>query len=136
MPMISFHGTADEAVPYEGGTSWASPNRAVPDVLAWTAGWAERNRCGSEPIESTMASDVTRLEYTDCSDGAAVVHFTIHGGGHTWPGGEPMAEWFLGPTSSSVDATGEMWSFFEEYGLTKKAHEAEETALVGSGTQR
>ena len=123
MPMISFHGTADEAVPYEGGTSWASPNRAFPDVLEWTAGWARRNRCGPEPALSEVADDVTRLEYPDCANGAAIVLYTIHGGGHTWPGGGPLPEWFVGPTSHSVDATDRMWSFFEENGPSRTSHD-------------
>jgi polyhydroxybutyrate depolymerase len=116
VPMISFHGTSDPMVPYEGGTSWVSP-ASFPDVSEWAASWARRNRCGPEPIESAVAADVTRRDYTDCADDAAVVLFTIHGGGHTWPGGEPMLEWFLGPTSRSVDATRQMWAFFQEHRL-------------------
>lgn len=48
-------------------------------------------------------------------DAADVVLFTIHEGGHTWPGGEPLPEWFLGPTSRRLDATREMWAFFERH---------------------
>ncbi len=123
VPMISFHGTADELVPYEGGTSWVSPNRSFPDVSEWTANWAGRNRCGPDPALSTVAADVTRREYTDCADGAAVVLFTIQGGGHTWPGGEPLAEWFLGRTSRGVDASRQMWAFFQEHGLSRRSHD-------------
>ena len=86
-----------------------------PAARDFVAGWAQRNRCGPNPVESEVAVDVTRLEYTDCADDAAAVLFTIHGGGHTWPGGEPMPEWFVGPTSRSVDATRQMWAFFREH---------------------
>jgi len=44
-----------------------------------------------------------------------VVFFTIHGGGHTWPDGELFLEWFVGPTSRSIDATRRMWAFFGEH---------------------
>ena len=118
VPMISFHGTADPMVPYTGGTSWV--HGPFPDVSKWTANWARRNRCGPRPIESAVAADVTRREYTNCADDAAVVLYTIRGGGHTWPGGEPMPEWFVGPTSRSIDATSQMWSFFREHPLRRK----------------
>jgi polyhydroxybutyrate depolymerase len=111
MPMISFHGTADALVPYEGGHTFAAPGSvSFPDVLEWTDRWARRNRCG-DAVESAPATDVTRRAYTDCA--APVVLFTIHGGGHTWPGGMPLPEWFLGPTSRGVSATAEMWNFFQ-----------------------
>ncbi len=121
VPSISFHGTADEVVPYRGGTSWVSPQRPFPDVLEWTASWARRNRCGSDPVASAAAADVTRRDYTGCADGAAVVLLTIRGGGHTWPGGEPLPEWFLGPTSRSVDATHQMWAFFRQHPLARRS---------------
>ena len=115
-PMISFHGTADPIVPYEGGTSWVGPT-SFPDVPEWAANWARRNRCGPDSVESAVATDVTRREYTDCADDAAVVLFTIHGGGHTWPGGMPLPEWFVGPTSREIDASFLMWEFFQEHRL-------------------
>ena len=116
VPMISFHGTADPIVPYEGGTSWVAP-MSFPDVSQWAASWARRNRCGPDTTESAVAADVTRLIYTNCADDAAVVLFTIHGGGHTWPGGEPLPEWFVGPTNDEIDASFLMWEFFQEHRL-------------------
>ena len=120
VPMIAFHGTADPIVPYDGGTTWKSPTREpFPGVRKWTASWAARNRCRAEPVESTVASHVSRLEYTKCSGDATVVLYTIAGGGHSWPGGRPIAEWWVGPTSREVDATGVMWAFFREHPLAK-----------------
>ena len=111
VPAISFHGTADPVVPYNGGPSWISA-RPFPNVQRWSANWAKRNRCGPNPVESTVAPDVTRREYVQCADDAAVVLYTIHGGGHTWPGGMPLPEWFVGRTTRSIDATSLMWAFF------------------------
>lgn len=111
IPVISFHGTADPIVPYNGGTTWISP-RPFPNVPKWSADWAKRNRCADDPLESTVTSDVTRLEYTRCAADAAVVLYTIRGGGHTWPGGAPLPEWFVGRTARSIDATSLMWDFF------------------------
>jgi polyhydroxybutyrate depolymerase len=116
VPMIAFHGTADRAAPYNGGVSWVASER-FPSIPAWTAKWARRNRCGTGPVESVVASDVTRIEYSNCADDAAVVLYRVQGGGHTWPGGKPLPEWFVGPTSNGVDATSQMWEFFREHPL-------------------
>ncbi len=114
VPVISFHGTADPAVPYNGGPSWISA-RPFPSVPKWSANWAKRNSCNDNPLDSTVSSDVTRREYTGCADNAAVVLYTIHGGGHTWPGGMQLPEWFVGRTTRSIDATSLMWAFFVEH---------------------
>jgi polyhydroxybutyrate depolymerase len=119
VPMIAFHGTADPEVPYNGGSSWVSP-RPFPSTPRWAANWARRNGCGDNPVESTVAADVTRRTYTNCADDAAVVLYTIQGGGHTWPGGTPLPKWFVGPTTRSIDATSLMWSFFGEHPLARK----------------
>jgi polyhydroxybutyrate depolymerase len=119
VPMIAFHGTADGAAPYHGGQSWVT-TETFPDVPSWTANWARRNQCGTNPVESAVASDVVRLEYTNCADDAAVVLYTVLGGGHTWPGGGPLPEWFVGPTTRSIDASSQMWAFFREHRLRRK----------------
>lgn len=117
VPMIAFHGTADRAVPYQGSTSWISRSRPFPSVPGWAANWARRNRCGALPVESAVAPDVDRLEYTRCAGDAAVVLYTLREGGHTWPGGGPLPEGMVGPTSRSIDASSRMWAFFRKHPL-------------------
>jgi polyhydroxybutyrate depolymerase len=119
VPMIAFHGTADRFTPYDGGTTFVAPQR-FPSIRVWTANWARRNRCAPHPIDSAVAADVVRRTYTSCADGADVVLYTVREGGHTWPGGGPLPEWFTGPTSHSIDATGQMWAFFRAHPLPKK----------------
>ena len=119
VPMIAFHGTDDRFTPYHGGTSWVARDHVFPSIPVFTATWARRNRCAGSPVESRVAADVTRLEYTGCADDADVVLYTIHGGGHTWPGGGPMPEWFAGPTSRGVDATRQSWAFFRAHPLAR-----------------
>jgi polyhydroxybutyrate depolymerase len=118
VPMIAFHGTDDPAVPYNGGTSWVAPER-FPSIPGWTANWARRNRCESKPVDSAVAAHVTRRQYVSCADDAAVVLYTIQGGGHTWPGGKPLPEWFVGSTSNEIDATRLMWEFFRQHPLRR-----------------
>lgn len=115
MPLIAFHGTADP-VPYDGGRSPDPFNPLMfPAVRTWTAAWAQRNRCSATPTESSVAADVTRLEYRDCAAGADVTLYTLRGVGHQWPGGKPLPTWIFGPTTSSIDATALIWDFFRDH---------------------
>jgi polyhydroxybutyrate depolymerase len=120
VPMIAFHGTADPFVPYKGAPSgWLNPTAPFPNVTTWAANWARRNHCGPNPVDSVVAPDVTRHEYTNCAENASVVLYTIKGGGHQWPGGKPIPEWIVGRRSNNVDATSRMWAFFREHPLVR-----------------
>jgi polyhydroxybutyrate depolymerase len=71
-----------------------------------------------EPESLPPQGDVRGVQYTRCSQGADVVRYTIEDGGHTWPGGVPIP--FVGKTSKAIDATKEMWHFFQGYELRSK----------------
>jgi polyhydroxybutyrate depolymerase len=45
---------------------------------------------------------------------------SVQGGGHSWPGGKPLPEWLVGPTSREIDATARMWEFFLSHPLHAK----------------
>lgn len=122
VPVIAFHGAADAIVPYEGGPLGDpfNPVKPVfPAVRDWVARWAQRNRCADRPVESSVAPDAVRLEYPGCAGAADVVLYTLLGGGHTWPGGKPLPEWWVGSTNTSIDATSLMWEFFREHSLAR-----------------
>ena len=122
VPMIAFHGDNDPIVPFDGGPLGDpfNPVRPVfPAVREWVAQWAQRNQCAAHPVESTIALDVVRVEYPDCAQGAPVVLYTVLGGGHSWPGGKPPPRWRVGSTSTSIDATRQMWMFFDEHPLLR-----------------
>ena len=120
LPVIAFHGTADPILPYNGGKPGFGDG-SLPSVPSFMATWAQRNQCAVNPIESSVARDVMRIQYTNCADEADVVLYTIKGGGHQWPGGKPIvATWLVGPYSRSIDATRQMWAFFREHRLPNK----------------
>jgi polyhydroxybutyrate depolymerase len=120
MPVIAFHGTADPVVPYNGGLS-KLVGITFPSISDSMASWSRRNQCGPNPIESAVAAGVTRWQYTKCAGNADVVLYTIVGEGHQWPGGKQVpAEWMLGRYSRSIDATRQMWAFFNEHQLASK----------------
>ena len=116
VPMMAFHGTADPMIPYDGGRSWIAPD-VFPNVRGWARLWARRNGCGPVPSASQVAADVSRVAYTACAGGADVVLYSVKGGGHSWPGGVALPEWWVGRTTTSIDATAELWAFFRQHPL-------------------
>ena len=121
VPVIAFHGTADPICPYDGGPSKLAGG-TFPSVPGFMANWSRRNGCGPNPIESAVAPDVTRLQFTDCADNANVMLYTVKGEGHQWPGGKRVrVEWMVGPYSRSIDATRQMWAFFREHQLARRS---------------
>jgi polyhydroxybutyrate depolymerase len=116
VPVIAFHGTADPIVPYLGGES-ASFHEPFPPVEDWAADWAGLNGCADSIEALPPAGEVTGVRYADCRGGSEVILYTVHGGGHAWPGGEPLPEWITGRTSQDIDATAVMWEFFLRHPL-------------------
>jgi polyhydroxybutyrate depolymerase len=120
VPVIAFHGTADRICPYNGGPSKLGGGM-FPNIPEFFAKWSQRNQCGSNPLESTIVVDASRLQYTCCATDADVVLYTIKGEGHQWPGGRRVVvEWLVGPYNHSINATREMWAFFQKHPLTTK----------------
>ncbi len=115
VPMIGIHGLRDPVAPYGGGPSWIAQDFAP--VLPFGAAWAHRNRCAPSAQDVEIRDGVTRREYQLCANNATVVLYTLRDGGHTWPGGAELPEWFLGKTIMDFDATAEMWRFFEQHPL-------------------
>ncbi len=116
VPLIAFHGTADPIVPYQGGPS-SSFHVPFPVVEEWVKSWALRNGCDLPAEVLPVTSQVSWIRYTSCTENAAVNFYTIQGGGHSWPGGEPLPKWIVGETNQEIDATKLMWEFFSQYSL-------------------
>lgn len=125
LPAMAFHGTADPVVPYEGGDldgwllRWAAGLTDAPTYFLgaeeWIASWAEGNGCDPTPESIPPQGDVRGIRYTGCEQDASVVLYTIVGGGHSWPGGMPIP--FVGKTTRDIDATEELWTFYQAYSL-------------------
>lgn len=118
VPFIAFHGTADPIVPYAGGPS-ASFDLPFPVVPDWIAAYAQRSGCDAAPVPLPGRGEVSGVQYAGCRDGADVVFYTIAGGGHAWPGGEPLPRFIVGHTTQDIDATAVMWAFFSEHRLAR-----------------
>jgi len=145
VPVVSFHGTADPFLDYQGGfgpataqlptpdgsgtlgelddadnaedagAAAAADAPAVPEVMAE---WAERNGCDDgAPDEAAQSEHVTILTYP-CPEGAEVELYRIDGGGHTWPG-SPFLDGvdLVGETTFEISANEIIWDFFQAHPL-------------------
>lgn len=117
VPAMFFHGTADPIVPFHGGPS-RSFDMPFPDVPVWVGEYAARSGCAGSPAVSSQGS-ITTTAYSGCD--ADVTFYTVAGGGHTWPGGQPLPEWITGPTTTEIDASRLMWDFFQKHPLENTA---------------
>ena len=117
VPMMVFHGTADPIVPYFGGPS-RSFEIPFPYIPNWVKGYAALNGCNPAPeVFPSSGNDISGMHYTGCAQGADVIFYSIAGGGHSWPGGDPIPAWIVGRTSQSIDATRLLWEFFQKHPL-------------------
>jgi polyhydroxybutyrate depolymerase len=117
--VISFQGTRDRLMPYEGG-SVSATRGLVLSAPRSAALFAEVNGCPPAPRvteEPDTVRDGTRIRrsvYDGCGEGREVVLYTIEGGGHTWPGGPPVGR-RVGRVSRDIDATRTMLDFFDRH---------------------
>ncbi|MCE9583147.1 MAG: hypothetical protein K8T20_11705 [Planctomycetes bacterium] len=121
MPVIYFHGDADKVVAFGGAGGLGGGFTSAEATAAW---WAEKNGCAKECVTRKLkdkAEDGTTVErrvWKAAEKGAEVRLYVVKGGGHTWPGGGPVAPGFeglVGATSKDVNATDLMWKFFKRH---------------------
>jgi len=120
VPVIHFHGTADQSAPFEGGRSKGVTRTNFYSVDHSVMAWVRANGCPEEPRVEKLpdkADDgmsVTRKTWGPGKDGFEVVLIEIKGGGHTWPGRDPKVR-FLGPSTRDISANDLMWEFFRRH---------------------
>ena len=107
--VLGFHGTADRANPYDGGSTdrW---RESVPDAAR---AWARANGDPADPVVVRVRPHAVRATYGAGRPGEVTL-WTLEGAGHTWPGRAGtglVIRWFLGRTSYEVDATEEIGRF-------------------------
>jgi polyhydroxybutyrate depolymerase len=116
VPAIIFHGTADPIVPYHGGVS-GSTGFSLPSIPEWVSTLARKNGCLEAPVSLPPVGKVEGIRFANCASGADVVFYTVHEGGHSWPGGGSLPKFIVGNTNRDIDATKIMWDFFCQHPL-------------------
>jgi polyhydroxybutyrate depolymerase len=119
--MLYVTGTSDTMNPLDGGlpkfakTRRKIGGRAKPPVAEFVKRWADLLACPTSPLIEKKAG-VERRRFGPCRGGTEVELVLVDGTGHVWPGGRNKApEWMMGPDSGTLDATAEIWRFFEKH---------------------
>jgi polyhydroxybutyrate depolymerase len=113
--IVAFHGTDDPVVPYGGGEVRCCSHGTVEAAPTAMAGWAAHDHCDARFTDTSLGTEVRRREWAGCDGTSTVVLYSIEGGGHTWPGGLPIAR--LGMTTRQIDASATIWAFFTAHPL-------------------
>ncbi len=117
VPIIHFHGTADENLPLGGGVGKGVSGTDFISVEYSIRAWVNANGCKEEPIVEALpdkAADGTRVirkVYAGGRQGSEVILILIEGGGHTWPGQNEHPK-KLGISTRDISANDMMWDFF------------------------
>lgn len=120
--LVIMNGTEDGAIPLEGGSLkvYGSYRGEVMAATNYVDFWVKHNNCQTLkdiiaiPDQDGDGTHVTVEEYTDCDDNSRVVFYTVHGGGHTWPGAKsPLYEMLAGKTTLEINACDILWEFFQ-----------------------
>lgn len=124
VPYISFHGTADNVVPFDADEPSVLLPPAGVDALiddstpAEFAEFAADAGCDAEPTRVEETAEVVRYDYTGCADGTPMAFYEIVGGGHTWPS-SPQSDQLadFGFFTQDIDATADAWAFMSQFSL-------------------
>jgi polyhydroxybutyrate depolymerase len=125
VPIIEFHGSADQWWPYLGGSGSMGNNRTykvnIPDTTV--SGWAAVDGCPSQPVRTWVpkqVADGTRValdRYSGCAGGAEIDFYTVVNGGHNWPGPERVSTQEFGLVNHDLIATQVIWDFLKRWSL-------------------
>ena len=125
LPVLLMNGTKDPIVPWEGGNVHFFKRKMgkVVSTAQTIDFWVKHNRCNPNPnIESVPdrvrrdGSTVTISRYRNNSKSCDVVLYTIHGGGHAFPGSHTRELRLLtGRKNKDINGPAIIWGFFKHH---------------------
>lgn len=128
VPVMQIHGTSDATVPYIG----SSTSMPVDSVVKY---WVKKNNCNPvatfSNVPNTSTTDGCTAEhyiYSAGTGGSSVELYKIINGAHTWPG-FPFGG--VG-TNQDINASKEIWRFFNKYTMSMLSSIDENKALANS----
>lgn len=103
MPVIEFHGTNDEVIPYTGSNDYAS----VEEVLEYWKAFNQTDEAIVTNITDNNGNSIQHYVFTNGNNKVSVEHYKVEGGNHSW--------FNINDQGSS---TGELiWHFVSKYDL-------------------
>ena len=118
IPIIHFHGTADEYARYENST--ASTLSVQSSINFWT----DKNNISLSSIDTLdNKSNKTFVEkhiYTEELNSVELVHYKVINGGHQWFGSKKgdLIQWIVGRNNHDINVNDELINFFLKYRLS------------------
>jgi len=117
VPIVAFHGTDDDIVPFQGGDGIWNFRLPIDDAAigeSALSAWALHNGCTGNRNEHQLSAEASLVSYDGCVSDATVQLYVVHGGHHTWPQLAPD------PVTGerAVDATAQSWKFLSKYSLS------------------
>ena len=112
IPVLQISGTSDRTVPMDGSMSPTWGWGGAPDIENIIDYWSEINECSNSKIidlpdiSNQDNSFVTLDKRFNIESKDRVRLYTVHGGGHDWPGA-----W----GNMDIDASEEIWDFFSKH---------------------
>ncbi|RTL46128.1 MAG: hypothetical protein EKK48_01975 [Candidatus Melainabacteria bacterium] len=130
--VLFIHGDDDDVVPYAGGsigverTLEEKNSRRAMSAEQAVGYWAKADSISSKPATTKLpdckppdGTHIVKTAYAGGKNGTEVVLLTVQNGGHTWPSGlQYLPEELVGKTTHAIDASEEIWKFFERHQLT------------------
>ncbi|MES2515866.1 MAG: T9SS type A sorting domain-containing protein [Bacteroidota bacterium] len=114
VPVMQIHGTNDPTVPYNGSSS----SMPIDSVVKY---WVTKNNCNPvatfSNVPNTNTGDgctVEHYKYGGGISGSSVELYKVINGAHTWPG----SPFVIGVTNLDMNASKEIWRFFNKYNLS------------------
>jgi polyhydroxybutyrate depolymerase len=129
MPILHFHGTEDQYVPFGGGHGPRSLEKNMhTSVMDTIKVWVTANDTITTPIVEELpdryedGTRIVRYTYKPKHDDDNIILYKIIGGGHTWPG-RPHMKLILGTTTKEISANDIMWKFFSAHSRKPSSEE-------------
>jgi len=128
VPVLHIHSVDDPRALYAGGhTEVLGREIRHRPVESGLARWRAADACPPEPavLDSRRrpAGDgavhtATLLAWAPCAGGSEVRLWKLTGGGHGWPGSDPvLPERRMGPRTDVISAAEEIWAFLKRFSL-------------------
>ena len=117
LPVIIFHGMADDNVPYRGGSVKGKPKARQYFSVAESLGfWVKHNGCKVPSLARDLYDGSVNQEiWNNCKNGSEVRLYTLKNWGHIWPGKYFTAELDADNPIKVFDAAEIIWRFFKVY---------------------
>lgn len=128
IPLMIFHGTADQQILYHGGSGpKALDHRSDISVADSIKFWLPINRCSNEAKTSLNTTGTVEIKKYLCDNlGAPITLISIKGMGHAWAS-ETRSGWrieyaLLDEPNQEISTTDMIWEFFSRHKLKLQQH--------------